>query len=66
MTVTIVGDLDRDQALAVAERTFGVIPARPVHHWEEEAHPPGIPRVIVTSAVPSPGSGPPSQSRIMA
>ena len=30
MTVTIVGDLDRDRALAAAARTFGSIPARPV------------------------------------
>lgn len=41
MTVTIVGDLDRDQALAVAERTFGTIPARPVDRWELEIADPG-------------------------
>lgn len=34
MTVTIVGDLDRDQVLALAERTFGSIPPRTVHRWD--------------------------------
>ena len=33
MTVTIVGDLDSDQAFAAAERTFGALPARTVHRW---------------------------------
>ena len=32
-TVTIVGDLDRTQALATAERTFGSIPPREVNRW---------------------------------
>lgn len=41
MTVTIVGDLDRDQALAVAARTFGKIPARPVQRWEMAVTDPG-------------------------
>ena len=41
MTVTIVGALDRDQALAVAERTFGALPARPVHRWEVGTRDPG-------------------------
>jgi len=33
MTVTIVGDLDRDRALAAAERTFGALAPRPVERW---------------------------------
>ena len=41
MTVTIVGDLDREEALAVAERTFGAIPARPVNRREVELEDPG-------------------------
>ena len=41
MTVTIVGDLDRDEALAVAARSFGKIPARPVQRWETAVADPG-------------------------
>lgn len=41
MTVTIVGDLDRDEALAVAAHTFGKIPARPVQRWEVAVTDPG-------------------------
>ena len=41
MTVTIVGDLDRDEALARAQRTFGSIPARPVERWTTTAEDPG-------------------------
>lgn len=41
MTVTIVGDLDRDQALAAAGRSFGKIPARPVQRWEMPVADPG-------------------------
>ena len=41
MTVTIVGDLDRDQALAVAAHTFGKIPARPVQRREMAVTDPG-------------------------
>ena len=41
MTVTIVGDLDRDEALAVAAHTFGKIPARPVQRWEMAVADPG-------------------------
>ncbi len=41
MTVTIVGDLDRDEALARAQRTFGSIPARPVERWATAAEDPG-------------------------
>ena len=41
MTVTIVGDLDRDRALAAAERTFGQIPARPAERWEMALADPG-------------------------
>lgn len=41
MTVTIVGDLDRDEALAVAERTFGSFPAREVNRLEITTEDPG-------------------------
>ena len=41
MTVTIVGDLNRDEALAAAERTFGTLPARTVHRWEASVTDPG-------------------------
>ena len=41
MTVTVVGDLDRGQALATAERTFGSFPARPVDGWTIAASDPG-------------------------
>ena len=41
LTITIVGDLDRDEALAVAERTFGTLPARPVERWEVATRDPG-------------------------
>lgn len=41
MTVTIVGDLDRDEALARARRTFGSIPARPAQRWATTAEDPG-------------------------
>ena len=41
MTVTIVGDLDRDEALAVAAHTFGKIPSRPVQRWEMAVTDPG-------------------------
>ncbi len=41
MTVTIVGDLDRDEALDRAQRTFGSIPARPVERWATAAEDPG-------------------------
>ena len=41
MTVTILGDLDPDEALAAAERTFGRFPVRPVHRWEVELADPG-------------------------
>ena len=50
LTVTIVGDLDRDQALAVAERTFGAIPARPVHRWEVATRDPGRGKTTYTWA----------------
>ncbi len=41
MTVTIVGDLAPAEALAVAERTFGSFPDRPVNRWEVELEDPG-------------------------
>ena len=41
MTVTIVGDLDPAEAMAVAERTFGSFPDRPVNRWEVELEDPG-------------------------
>ena len=41
MTVTIVGDLDRDEAIEQAQRTFGSIPARPVNRWATAAEDPG-------------------------
>ena len=41
MTVTIIGDLDRDEAFAQAQRTFGSIPARPVERWATTAEDPG-------------------------
>lgn len=41
MTVTIVGDLDRDEALDRAQRTFGSMPARPVARWATTAEDPG-------------------------
>ena len=41
MTVTIIGDLDRDDALDRAQRTFGSIPARPVERWATTAEDPG-------------------------
>ena len=41
LTVTIVGDLFRDEALAVAERTFGTFPEREVNRWEVELEDPG-------------------------
>ena len=50
MTLTIVGDLDRDQALAVAERTFGAIPARPVHRLEVTLRDPGRAKTTYTWA----------------
>ena len=40
-TVTIVGDLDRQQALATAERTFGSLTPRPVNRWSVELRDPG-------------------------
>ena len=41
MTVTIVGDLDRDEALAVAQRTFGTFPEREVNRLEITTEDPG-------------------------
>lgn len=41
MTVTIVGDLDRDEALAVAERTFGTFPEREVNRLKITTEDPG-------------------------
>ena len=41
MTVTIVGDLDRDEALALAERTFGQFPERQVNRFEVAVTDPG-------------------------
>ena len=41
MTVTIVGDLARDEALALAEQTFGAFPARPVNRFEVATENPG-------------------------
>lgn len=41
MTVTIVGDLDRDEALMVAERTFGTFPQREVNRLEVATEDPG-------------------------
>ena len=41
MTVTIVGDLDRDEALDRAQRTFGSFPTRPVERWATTAEDPG-------------------------
>ena len=41
MTVTIVGDLDRDEALTLAERTFGQFPARAVNRFEVATADPG-------------------------
>ena len=40
MTVTIIGDLDRDEALERAQRTFGSFPARPVERWTTTAEDP--------------------------
>ena len=41
MTVTIVGDLAPAEALAMAERTFGSFPDRPVNRWVVELEDPG-------------------------
>ena len=41
MTVTIVGDLEPDSALALAERTFGRFPARAVNRFEVATSDPG-------------------------
>ena len=41
MTVTIVGDLDRDEALALAERTFGQFPERQVNRLDVATSDPG-------------------------
>ena len=41
MTVTIVGDLDRNRALAAAERTFGALAPRPVERWRFAVSDPG-------------------------
>ena len=41
ITVTIVGDLDPDSALALAERTFGRFPARTVNRFEVATTDPG-------------------------
>ncbi len=41
MTVTIVGDLDRDRAVGVAERTFGALPPRPVNRRQASVEDPG-------------------------
>ena len=41
MTVTIIGDLDRNEALDRAQRTFGSFPARPVERWATAAEDPG-------------------------
>ena len=41
ITVTIVGDLDRDQALARAQRAFGSFPARTADIWRITAEDPG-------------------------
>ncbi len=51
MTVTIVGDLDPGEALAVAERTFGSLPARPVNGWDVELRDPGRRRASYSWAV---------------
>ena len=45
MTVTIVGDLDRDEVLEQAQRTFGSLPARPVSRWATTAEDPGRGRI---------------------
>ncbi len=41
LTVTIVGDLPPQQALATAERTFGAIPPRPANRWHVDVRDPG-------------------------
>ncbi len=41
LTVTIVGDLDPQQALATAERTFGSVPSRPANRWHLDVRDPG-------------------------
>lgn len=41
MTVLVVGDMERDEALAAAERTFGSLPARPVTRWDPALVDPG-------------------------
>lgn len=41
MTVAIIGDLDRDEALIVAERTFGTFPEREVNRLEVTTEDPG-------------------------
>ncbi len=41
MTVTIVGDLDRDEALARARRTFGAFPPRRGERWATSVEDPG-------------------------
>lgn len=41
MTVTIIGDLDRDEALVAAERTFGTFPEREVNRLEIVTEDPG-------------------------
>ena len=41
ITVTIVGDLERDAALAVAERAFGAFPVRPVQRFDLTLRDPG-------------------------
>lgn len=41
MTVAIIGDLDRDEALIVAERTFGTFPEREVNRVEITTEDPG-------------------------
>ena len=46
MTVTIIGDLDSDQALPTAQRTFGALPARTVHRREVAVEDPGRGRAV--------------------
>ncbi len=53
MTVTVVGDLDRDSALATLERTFGAVPARPWSPWSLAVRDPGRGRTSYDWAIQS-------------
>ncbi len=53
MTLTVVGDLDRDEALATAERSFGRLPRRPVPSREISIQDPNRRRATYAWGFPS-------------